>query len=78
MGPFKFTPSDGGYAVHTGGKFIGCAFRLSDGWIGEPAVFDTETKRWMVSWADRVGPFKTRKEAAEALHKIKEGEGVTA
>jgi len=71
----QFTRSDGGYAVHSGGRFIGYAFRYDEGrdgpgWIGEPVVFDTDAdgiQRRFVSWDDRVGPFKTRKEAAVAM-----------
>jgi hypothetical protein len=74
----QFTRSDGGYAVHSGGRFIGCAFRYDEGrdgpgWIGEPVVFDTDANEHygpnvnVVSWELRVGPYKTRKEAAEAM-----------
>ena len=80
MGPITYERLDKGvdgggwYLVFAGAKKIGMVSKYIDGnrgrrikWFG--------TRRGS---SEVIGPFKTRKAAAEALLKIKEGEGGTA
>lgn len=69
----KFTRSNDGayvYVVHTGGKFIGLVARdTEDGkWVAAPvALVPGPGLMVRAVSASRLGPYKTRKEAAEAL-----------
>jgi len=71
--PFSFTTS-----YHDEYRYRTYYAWVHIGFIGK----DSETGEWVANPefdpADRIGPFKTRKAAAEALLKNKEGEGVTA